>query len=508
MTFDALTYGKPPGIVVRAARTAGLAALVTAGALVLFGSIFAGTFLMLAALCGGAALALVTWQWPTKTVIVLVVLIPLARFMSFVAFAMTHSNGVLRASQLWKDEVIVILAVRMIHEQFVQRRSPRLHLLDVVVGAFMLLVALYFLYPGSVAGSSIFIRALALRQDALYLLAYFVGRSVIVSRDNVRTMLQALIVLSVVVSVVAVFEFIAPRLSNGVLDRLGYQQFTAAVGTPNETQLVRSRILPSGDVPRASSLFLADLGLAFYQVLLIPLAGALFFSLRRRLDQLWAGAFVIGMIGTIGLTLARAPVVGAAIGLLVLVIVTHSFVKTAWLTLGVAAAGLVFLVFSGLSFHVFSDLLSSNEASASAHARLISNSLHLVWSHPWGLGLGNGSHVSMLAAGLGEGGLPNWATETWYLQMGLEMGVLAMLLFAGMLLLATCNGLLSGLHVSDVWLRALCLGTAGAGAGLLFVSAYHPVWSATHVTFLFWLFTGIAVRACRIESAWPELDER
>jgi hypothetical protein len=119
--------------------------------------------------------------------------------------------------------------------------------------------------------------------------------------------------------------------------------------------------------------------------------------------------------------------------------------------------------------------------------------------------LGNGSHVSILATGLGEGGLPSWATETWYLQVALEMGVIAMLLFAGLLLLATCNALLAGVHVRDAWLRALCLGTAGAGVGLLFVSAYHPVWASVPVTFLFWLFAGIAVRARRMESEWPRI---
>jgi hypothetical protein len=435
------------------------------------------------------------------------VLITLARFFSFAAFAATHSNGVLRASQLWKDEIIVVLVVRMIHEQFLQHRWPRLHVLDIAVAAFMVLVAIYFFYPGSTEGSSIFIRALAVRQDALYLLAYFVGRSVLLSRDNVRAMLRALIALSIIITAIAVLEFMAPDLSNGVLNRLGYQEFTTAIGTPHEVELVRSRILPSGNVPRASSLFLADLGLAFYEVLMIPLAAALFFSLRKRFDQLWAGVFLITAIGTIGLTMTRAPIVGAAMGLVVLAIVSRSFIKTAWLTMGVLAMSLLFLVLSGLSPQVFSELLSGDEGSATAHARLISNSLHLVWSQPWGLGLGNGSHVSILATGLGAGGLPSWATETWYLQMGLEMGVMAMILFAAMLLLATCNALLAGVRIHDVGLRALCLGTAGAGVGLLFVSAYHPVWASVHVTFLFWLFAGIAVRARRMESEWPPVPE-
>jgi hypothetical protein len=216
--------------------------------------------------------------------------------------------------------------------------------------------------------------------------------------------------------------------------------------------------------------------------------------------------FTLTMIGTMGLTIARAPIVGAGIALLLLAVVSRSFIKTAWIAAGVGVMALVFLVFSGVSFDSLHELVASDEGSATAHARLISNSLHLVWSHPWGLGLGNGSHVSILASGLGEGGLPSWATETWYLQMGLEMGVLAMLLFAVMLAGATVNALLASGRVRDAWLRTLCLGTAGGGAGFLFVSAYHPVWAAVQVTFLFWLFSGIAVRAQRIEAEWDAAD--
>ncbi len=501
MTFAEFTYIPPSGALARVRRAAGVSALVAFGGVVLFGSVVAGMSVLLLALAFAAVLAWIAWQWPTRTVIALVVLITLARFISFAAFAATHSTPVLRASQLWKDEIIVVLAVRMVHELFLQRRAPRVHFLDILVLSFIALVVGYSLYPGSVGGSTPFVRALAVRQDALYLLAYFVGRGLTLTRDDVRLILKVLIALSIVIAGVAVVQFAAPNLSNGVLNMLGYQDFTAAIGTPHEVEFVRSRILGSGELPRASSLFLADLGLAFYQVLLVPVAAALFFSVRGR-SQVWAGAFLLLMIGTLGMTIARAPLAGAAMGLLVLVLVSRSFAKATWLSWGVAAMALGFLIVSGASFGVFRELFSGEEASASAHTRLITDSVEIIRARPWGLGLGNGSHVSITANGLGEGGLPPWATETWYLQMGLEMGVVALVLFAAMLLTATCHSLLAGLRVRDVALRTITLGTAGAGVGLLFVSAYHPVWAAVQVTFLFWLFAGIAVRAPALEAEW------
>jgi hypothetical protein len=426
----------------------------------------------------------------------------MARLISFGVYIPTHSSTLLRGTQLWKDEVIIVLTARMAHGAFLRHALPRVHFLDVLIIGFMALTGLYIFYPGIISGSTYFVRALAFRQDALYLLVYFIGRGITLERRHVRLMLLLLVWMSVVISAVAVFEFVAPGLSNRIFSKLGYQAFQTAIGTPFETESVRSRVLSAGALPRASSLFLADLGLAFYQVLLIPVAAALFFAFRGRAQQFWAGLFLLAMIGTMGLTVARAPLVGAAVGLIVLVLLSRSFIKGAWVAVGVGAMLVVFLVVSGYSFGVFSQLYSNQDSSAEAHTGYINRSLALVSSHPLGEGLGNGSHVSVLAKGLGEGALPSWATETWYLQLGLEMGVLAMIIFAALLLAATCNSLLSGVRINDPWLRALSLGVAGAGVGYILVSAFHPVWSAVQVSYLFWLFVGIAVRAPRLEAEW------
>ncbi len=477
-------------------------ALVCLAMIVLFAVVAAGMAIPVAALCGAVIIAWIVWQWPTPTAISLVVLITLARFISFASFAATHSTWVLRGSQLWKDEVIVVLTLRLVHEAFLRRALPRLHFLDLLVGAFIALAGLYIFYPGTIAGSSYLVRALAFRQDALYLLAYFVGRGLPLRRNDLRLMLRLLIGLSLVISAVALFQFLAPNLSNRIFERLGYSAFTSALGTPFEQQSVRSRDLSVGQLPRASSLFLADLGLAFYLVLLIPLAAALFFSFRRRSSQFWSGLFLLVMVGTMGMTIARAPLAGALAATIALVLLSRSFIKAAWVTVGLVAMLLLFLVVTGYSLGLLGEVFSTQDSSAAAHTGYISSSLRIVWAEPLGEGLGNGSHVSILASGLGQGGLPSWATETWYLQMGLEMGLLAMVLFGAILLIATCNSMLSGLRLTDPWLRALCLGTGGAGVGFILVSAFHPVWAAVQVTFLFWLFAGIAARAPQLQALW------
>ena len=370
---------------------------------VLLGAAAVGLTIEVAGLAGAVALAWIAWRWPTQTAIALVVLIPMARFMSFAIYVPTHSSTLLRASQLWKDEVLMVLAARMVQEAFLRHRAPRVHLLDLLIVAFMALTAMYVVYPGIIPGSTYIVRGLAFRQDALYLLAYFVGRGLTLTRRDVRTILVLLVAMSSVIAAVALFEFIAPGLSNRIFDKLGYSAFQSALGTPFETASVRTRDLSTGSLPRASSLFLADLGLAFYQVLLIPVAAALFFAFRQRATQLWAGVFLILMIGTMGLTVARAPLAGGAVGLVLMVLVSRAFIKAAWVALAAAAMLILFLVVSGHSLSLVSDVYSNQDSSAAAHTGYINRSLGLVIAHPLGEGLGNGSHVSVLAKGLGQG---------------------------------------------------------------------------------------------------------
>ena len=137
------------------------------------------------ALAGAVVLAWIAWRWPTQTAIALVVLVPMARLISFGVYIPTHSSTLLRGTQLWKDEVIIVLTARMVHGAFLRHALPRVHFLDVLIIGFMALTGLYIFYPGIISGSTYFVRALAFRQDALYLLVYFIGRGITLERRHV-----------------------------------------------------------------------------------------------------------------------------------------------------------------------------------------------------------------------------------------------------------------------------------------------------------------------------------
>jgi hypothetical protein len=498
MAVSQLPYGQPAG-----SRVWGGLVIVGAGIglLLLFALLTTGGVAVLLGLFVAAAICYCAWRWPLQTVIALMVFLPLSRFISFGAFAVTDSGLVLRASQLWKDAVLVVLVLRLTHDSFTRGKVPHLYLIDLLVFFYIVLTAVYVLYPGDGEGSTYNVRFLAFRQDAFYLLAFFVGRGLTFERRHLRQMLLALAAVSFVIAVVAVWQFAMPNFSNAVFQKLGYARFTEAVGTPHETELVRSRIVGGGEIPRASSLFLADLGLAFFQVMMIPLAAGIFFCVRSTgARALASGLFLVLMIGTMGLTVTRAPIVAAGIVLLLMIIVSRSFIRASWVGAAVVALMLAFLLVSGFGMGSLNELFSTEESSALAHTELIQESTEIIGQNPLGLGLGNGSHVAVLTASTSS--VPAWATETWYLQLGMEMGLAGMVLFTAVLVTVSAASFINSSRVNDPWLRALTLGIAGAGLGFIIVGAFHPVWAAVQIAYVFWIFAGIAVRGPELDRHW------
>jgi hypothetical protein len=150
-------------------------------------------------------------------------------------------------------------------------------------------------------------------------------------------------------------------------------------------------------------------------------------------------------------------------------------------------------------------LFSTKEGSAVAHMSLLQSALEQFKDHPFGLGLGNGSHVANLISRFGVN-LPVSATESWYLQIALEMGVVALVLFTLMLVAATCKAFIASFAVTEPSLKVVTVAVAAAGVSLIVAGIFQPVWAGTHVSYLFWLFAGVAARAVTLEQEWRADD--
>ncbi len=500
--------GARPSPLRRALRTFLHAVLLLACAFVLYVASVGGLLALVLALFVAGAIALAAYRWPTGATLAMLVIVPMSRSVSFVAFATSRSALVLHASQLLKDELLIAVLLGVLNLAFLRRRWPRVHLIDLAVAAYLAVTLVYVAYPGvDHSSGSVFARFLAWRQDGFYVLAYFVGRGITLRRADLTRALGIAGTMSVAVAVFAVFEFAAPGLSNGLLNKLGFSGFMAAIGTPHEVLAVRSRGIGAADLARASSFFFADLGLAYYQLVVIPVAAGLFVFSRGRLHRRAAHAgFVLLMIGVLGLTVTRSAIAVAGLGLVVVLLLRPSYLHAAAILLGAGALLLAFMLVEGIRPDGLLALGSLNEGSAQSHLALLHEALATLQQFPGGLGLGNGSHVANQLATFGVM-LPVSAAESWYLQLGLEMGVLGIAAFTVALLSATFFAMANHFRVQDDLLRALTLGTAALGASLIAISVVQPVWAAVHVPFFFWLLVGIAVRAPVLDRQWRASGE-
>ncbi len=496
-----------PSLASRAARAALITVAIVLAGLVVFLFSAASAFWIGLGMLAALGLAVFGFAWPTPATLVLLVLVPMTRFVSLLVFSATGSGLAVRASQVAKDGLLVILLFAVVNLAFQRRTLPRVHVLDLAVGLYVGIAMLYLLYPG-VDGSStsVFAKVLALRQDAFFLLAYFVGRGITLRRDTLVLLIRVVVWLSVAIAAYAVFQWVAPGLNNGALNRLGFSEFMATIGAPHETLAVRSRGIGAADLARASSFFLADLGLAFYQLLLVPLAGALYLFARRPVEQVGYGLFLLLMLAVLGMTVTRSAIVAGGVGLLYVLLLRPSYLRMAVIAAGLAGMGSAFAFVKGLDLGSLRALTSLSEGSASSHFSLIEQGVAAVVQYPLGLGLGNGSHVANQLASFGVV-LPVSAIESSYLQIGLELGIPGMLAFIAMLLVAAFYAFANYFRVGDELLRMALLATGGIAVSVLTIGVVHPVWSAVHVTVLFWFFVGLAVRAPSLEREWQETGQ-
>lgn len=444
--------------------------------------------------------AILVWYLPQLATIFLVAFAPVNRFVIFIGFKFVSNVTLLHGMQLWKDAIIAVLLVRVLHEALVRREAPRIQMLDLFIVMFLLLNLAYVAYPGTVEGSSVTGRLLGFRLDAYFLFAYFVGRGLTLQRRHVRWIIIGIIPGSVLVALVAGWQWAFPGMANNLWNSLGYQAFVDAVhGSSNVA--VRTRDLAGLSIPRSSSLLMGDLALAFYQLMLIPIAAGLLLVQRRPtgLLSLAAPGFLLLMLATLAWSGARSAIIVAPVAVVLLFVLTKAWGKA--FVAGVAAIPLLIVALlvlgHGSTGDWFGSLFSAGEGSTNAHVDALDRAVSVIRHEPLGQGLGTSHTVGYQLNIRGS-----FAAESWYLQLGTEIGILGIFLYSLVILAATVGPLLASLKVKDPWLRALALGAGGGGLGFLLVGLVLHVWEAPVIAAVFWLLVGIAVRGPQLEEQW------
>jgi hypothetical protein len=294
------------------------------------------------------------------------------------------------------------------------------------------------------------------------------------------------------ISLVAALQSAFPAETTRMFAFLGDSAYLAKTGGVVKSSLRYNSILGYA-VPRAGSLMLSDLGLAFFLLLAVPVtfAWSLHGSATRRAV---CHVLALGSLGTAALTLTRSAMLAIPAGLVVVGVSSKRIAATALLAIEAAILGAAVAIPLHL-FDFLGSVLQGAEGSFGAHLDALTRSLREVQSFPFGLGLGMGGAVAQrFAPGV-------QVNESWYFQLTTEIGIIGVALFVAVLAGLAISLVAQAGQTADRDQALLCYGMLGALLGFFLVGAVLHVWEALTASMEFWLFAGLALAPATALSA-------
>jgi hypothetical protein len=417
-------------------------------------------------------------------------------------------GSALTAIQAWKESLLAVALARVGFDALRSRRLPfRPGVVDALALAYGLLVCVYAVIPQRALGGAADGHAvgLALKHDLIPVAAYFLGRALVVRREQLVPIAWTIVGAAAVVAVLGVIDDYAISISwwrdSAVVPyfhkQLGYD-YNGTGGLPENF------IYNTGSelhfLRRLVSVFLSPLATAYMLVVALLLAAGLF----RRRPVVLAVLSVVAAAGLL-LTFSRSSLIALAAGLVVL-----AFSGRRWWPL--PAAAVTVAVFVGWA-HAFphvapqgrwtkEDLVkqrqisqkhpgasgsavSTSEPSIREHLTSLREGARTVVHHPQGYGLGNAGQTASRT------GTPIKAGESNYTEMGAETGILGSVLWTawGLALFAV---LLRAARRTRWWGAGVVASVFGAA---LVLAVQTDVIGDPWVGYVLWTLAGIAVAA-------------
>ncbi len=442
----------------------------------------------------GLGIVAIAARWPDRSLIVLIILLPFNVFILAKLWAWGVPASLVRHLSGWKEALVIGVVVAGIRNYLATGR--RADALDRIGLGFVAVVVLYLLaqkaiVPSSTAQTSA--RLLGFRQDAGFVLLLLGARHAPLPANFLQRAGKAAIATAIVVAGLNVFEALNSvawnRFVVKTLQVTHYEIDVLHGFSPNPSDVREWANVGGTQIIRAGSVFLSPLTCGFYLVL--GWALALERVARGQGRRLMLAALVVIGAGLL-LTQTRSAILGA------LVVTFLAFRPAAgrkrhWRTqLAIVVAGLAIIaVPAGVSTGVVGRVTSPTTNSDNAgHISAFWEGVHSIEHHPLGLGLGSSAGVGQLAT---SDASQTVIPENDYLQVGIELGVLPMLLFV----------LMTAVWIRSLWSAARrrpspeLTAAAAAAAGLAVSAWFLQVWIDFTVAWTVWGLAGAALGAAR-----------
>jgi hypothetical protein len=434
------------------------------------------------------ALVRVVAARPGPALAFMIVYLPLQQALLAYAYARGMPVGLVRQLGFVKE----LGAGAVLAALLEAKRRPRpLHRVDVLALAFLGVAILYLVAPAVIPGpfgsQKTSVRLAAFQLNVGFLVLFLACRRLNWTRRDLQLLALAAVVPAVVLAGTALWEqygnesFV--RFINSTLQFPSYRYFVLHQLDAQRFESVRSP-LGSGHTLRVGG-WLGPLQVGF--LLVLPLALCLRRQLRQRNNAVsWV---ILGAIAlTLVMTLTRSSLLGSLVAsALILGSAAHYRLPGLSRLLLLGLAGVLVLAPVAGSTDVIARIggaVNGTDTSTQIHSRSTSKAFDDLASAPIGLGLGY-NPVSASLAGL-QAGAP---AENAYLQIGKELGVLAMGLFVA-LVFALQRDLRRGSRDDDE--SGVVTAIWAAGWGLAVNALFLHVWLSLSVSLTFWALAGIA----------------
>jgi hypothetical protein len=464
-----------------------------------------------------AVAAVAVWRVPVAALYLFLVGLAAHNAVMAALYAAGVRGSTLTAITAWKETLLAVALLRVVREAVRERRLPFTPWLgDWLALAFAALTVVYALIPQSTLGghASMHTVALALRHDVIPVGAYFLGRSLVLRRDDLRRLAWTLLGVAGTVAALGLADVYLVSIgwwrTNGVVgyfhNHLGYE-YHGTGENPRVAGLPENFIYNGGgDKPflrRLVSTFLSPLASGYLFVVALLAAQ----WLRSRL-----AVVALSAVACAGLlcTFSRAALVALAGGLLV-----RGALRRRPLAVG---AGIAVVAVAGAWAHVFPHVgptgrftgvdvayqhriaagrvssftaTSPNEPSLSEHWRSLEDGVRTMTRHAQGYGLGNVGQTASRTA------TPLKAGESNYTELGVELGLLGALLWLAWglaLLFALVRG-----GLAEPWVACV----AAAFAAILALAVQTDVIGDPWVAYCVWALAGAALTSARPRPRAP-----
>jgi hypothetical protein len=472
------------------------------------------------------ATAVVVWRRPLVALYAFVIGLAAHNLVMALLYGAGVRGNALEAIQAWKEALLVVAIARVTWDAVRVRRLPfRPGLIDILALAFGSIVLLYALIPQEALGGHAGTKAIlyGLRHGLVPVAAYFLGRGLAPSPRQLRLFGWTLVGAAALVAGFGLIEeYTVPvewwRHSGAVgyfHDQLGFD-YHGPGGLPDNFAFNSSE----GLFRRLISTYISPLATGYMLVVALLLGAGLARGRARR------PLIALGVVIAAGLlfTLSRSSVIALAVGLVVLALVRRrpgpAIAAAAAVAIGVGFA-FSFTHFAPTTHFFKEDLpyqreharkhgglpggsgvLSGGEPSLRSHLTNLRDGLETVARHPQGYGLGNaGATASRFE-------VPLKAGESNYTEIGVETGLVGMLLF-----IAWNLALLAGLFraartAEDETVRWAAGGLAAALAAILALAVQTDIYGVPWIAYCVWWLAGalaaplaVRVRAADFQSA-------